>query len=261
MLDHAQTRPLTAAERTHLERAARSAGGPLRRWRLAAVNALVVWAASLLLVFVLWLSVSWPARVMGGRDIGLQSPLAPWIVGIGVPLCTLYALYATVRWLRGHRDPRPGLLADLERGEAIEETHRFVAAKRFQEPEHGGLIYFLRTPDDRAFAVYDSASQDLGVQGKDPLTSPFRPRTALTVVRAPRSGLVLDTAFTGEALASGDAIELTASPDDWPQADAYSEIPWNDLERRLGYAGASAVGTGADAASARGPGGGGADGG
>ncbi len=231
---------MSAAERQPLERAAHAAGGPLRRWRLAATHAFVVGGASLMLVFVLWLSVSWPARVMGGRDIGLQSPFAPWIAGIGIPLCVLYAAISTARWLAGHRDARPSLVADLERGEIVEETHRFSEAKRFQEPEHGGLIYFLRAPDDRAFVVYDSVSQDLGVQGEDPLTSPFRPRSGLTLVRAPHSGIVLETSFSGEPLAVGAPIELAASPRDWPEADAYCAIPWDQLERRLGQRNAGA---------------------
>jgi hypothetical protein len=200
---------------------------------LAALNAVLAAVGSLVIAFLLWLSVAWPARVMGGGDIGLQSPFAPWIVAIGVPLCVAYAAGSAIRWLKEHRNLRPLLEADLARGEVVEESYRFVAAKRFQEPEHGGLLYFLRTADDRAFVVYDSESQDLGVRGQDPLASAIRPRSELTIVRAPNSGIVLDTAFASEPLDAGAPLELEAPPRDWPEADAYSAIPWNDLERRL----------------------------
>jgi len=117
---------------------------------------------------------------------------------------------------------------------AIEELLVFTAAKRFQEPEHGGLIYFLRTNDGRVFVLFDHESQDLGVQGENPLSSEFRPRVEFRITRAPQSGHVLSSTFSGPPLHLESPLDLTIPPKQWPETEEFCEIPWDDLEVRLG---------------------------
>jgi hypothetical protein len=224
---------MSTAERRCVEDVLKAAGGPARRLMVAARRMLTLWGASFFLVLLVWLTLAWPVQVMGGRDAGLHSPFAPWIFGLGVPLCAVYAAIFTVRWTAHARKLLPALRADLETGDVIEESYRFTAARRFQEPEHGGLMYLLRTSDDRVFVLYDSESQALGAQQKDPLGSSFRPRSDLRVVRAPKSGVIVGKSLTGDLLDPGDPLELSIPPKDWPAPDAYCDLPWSDLERRL----------------------------
>jgi hypothetical protein len=126
------------------------------------------------------------------------------------------------------------LVADISGAQVAEEHYVLTAAKRFQEPEHGGLIYFLRTAEDKVLTLYDHESQDLGVQGGEPLKSSFRPKTELVMVRAPQTALVIDKAFSGEVLEAGDPIVLVVPPNEWPETESYCDIPWTELEARLG---------------------------
>ena len=234
MTHHSTTRSLSVLERRYLEQVAEAAGGRFARLKLAVGHGVVSWSGSLLIVFVVWLSVAWPARLMGGLDIGLQSPFAPWVFRLGVPLCGVYAVAATFLWIRQQRDLRPALQADLMHGDVAEESYRFTAARRFREPEHGGFIYFFRTDEDRVFVVYDAESRELGKQRKDPSKSRFEPRAELELVRAPNSGVVISRSLSGETLDAGEPSELAIPWKQWPGPDAYCDIPWAELEQRLG---------------------------
>jgi hypothetical protein len=156
------------------------------------------------------------------------------VVLIGVLVCAVVAVTSTARWVRSWPDDRRALVADLNGGVVVDEFYRFVGVKRFQEPEHGGLIYFLRADDERVLVLYDAESQSMGAGGEDPVASPFRPRTELTMARAPATKYVLDKRFTGSLMDLGEPIELAVSPKQWPEQDELCEIAWDQLEKRLG---------------------------
>ena len=99
---------------------------------------------------------------------------------------------------------RPGCRAGAR------ECYVFTAAKRFQEQEHGGLICFMRTADDKVFTRFDAESQDLGVSEQNPLTSSFRPMSELVMVRARNTGFVIGTTLSGVPLEPGDPIAIGA---------------------------------------------------
>jgi hypothetical protein len=42
--------------------------------------------------------------------------------------------------------------------------------------------------------------------------------------------------FLGQPLDIGSPTELKAPPDDWPEEDEFCDIPWAELENRLGHA-------------------------
>ena len=226
-------RPMTAPERQFLQDLLRSAPGKARRRKEGAENALILFALLMLLFVVGWWVINWVSKAALNRDIGLNSPAAIWILSLGVLGCAAGAVVSTARWIRGWKDNRPSLNADLEGGRVIEEHYRFTAAKRFQEPEHGGLLYFLRTSDDKVLVLYDADSQDFGAQGQDPLKSSFKPCAELSIVRAPKTGFVISRHFSGAPLAAGERRELALRPKDWPDSDQYSTIPWSELDARL----------------------------
>lgn len=226
-------RALTDEERRKLERLARRQPDRYQRWREAAVNAGVLALSMTGVVLVPWLLLAWLVRKFGGPDIGVHSAVAPWIVGIGLPLAAIGAIVSTVRWMRTWTGRLGDIDRDLAAGRVREERHAFVAAKRFQEQEHGGLVYFLRSADDRVYVIYDRRSQELGMDGDDPLSSPFRAREQLTIVRAPLSGRVLRRRFSGAVLEASEPHDLTTATDDWPEDDGYCALPWDELETRL----------------------------
>jgi hypothetical protein len=230
-------RPATEAELASLRNILQTAATTGMRLRQGAENALVLWAASLLGLMILWLGSAWLSRkLFNVADFGLHSAAGVWIFGLGAAVCAVYALISSIRWIRAWEDCRPLLKADIDTGQVHEEHYAFTSAKRFQEPEHGGLMYFLRTTEDKVLALFDYESQDLGVQEDDPFKSSFVPMSDLIMIKAPKAGFVLGTTFSGIPLEAGDPIELCVEPKHWPESESYVSIPWSELEARLGPA-------------------------
>lgn len=73
----------------------------------------------------------------------------------------------------------------------------------------------------------------MGVDGKDPFTSPFKPLSHLKKITAPISGIILKTEFSGDPLEIKETLELTIVPENLPEPDSWCEIPWDDLESKL----------------------------
>jgi hypothetical protein len=226
-------RPMSESERETLSQILRGAKSSTARWLKGGENALVTWAILTLLFVLAWMLITWAARAILHVQIGWDSPVSLWAVALGALACATHAVVSSVRWVKAWPDARPEILADLEEGQVIEESYQFSAAKRFQEPEHGGLFYFLRTTDDKVMVVYDQESQDLGVQGEDPLSSKFQPCRELLIIRAPRTEYVLSKQFSGEVLDAGDPHELSLAPELWPESETFCKFRWDDLEDRL----------------------------
>jgi hypothetical protein len=227
-------RPMTNIERESIQEMLQRAATPARRRRQGIENAFVTWAALMLALTLAWLGLAWIARNVFNLEVGWRSSAALWIVGVGALISAIIALRSTVRWMKQWTDHRPLIRADLDAGLVSDEHYAFTGAKRFQESEYGGLIYFFRTDDGQVLTVYDSESQDLGASGEDPLKSRFVPRVELVMVRAPKSGLVLDKRFSGTPFDTGNPVEIVVNPRDWPESEQYCMIPWDDLESRLG---------------------------
>ena len=234
MPNHTIQRSVTLEEHAFLQALLSRAPTTAGRWRRGLSNAFVLWAASLMGCTFLWLVFAGLARHLSGVDYGFRSPAAPWIFGIAARLCATYAAFSSVRWVMRWTDMRPSLSVDLATAQVVEEHYVFDAAKRFQEPEHGGLIYFLHTLDDRVLTLYDPESQDLGVQDGDPLASSFKPMSRLVMVRAPETRYVISMRFSGDPLDAGALIGLAIPPDRWPETEEYCDIPWAELETVLG---------------------------
>ncbi len=114
-----------------------------------------------------------------------------------------------------------------------EEQLTIVEAKLLQEPEHGGLIYCLRSDDGRIYALLDRESLDLAMADEDPAGSSFEPQSIMTIVKAPQSHFTIDVSFDGEDIDVYGPIELTASPTKWPEDQEFCSIPWDKLEKEL----------------------------
>lgn len=227
---------MSPKEREFLESSLERAPGLAKRWASGFGNALVLWAVSSLVMVLAWKIVAWLIRLASGLDFGPKSPFAIWFVIVVAPLCAVYAAISSIRWVRRWADPRPLLKADLDRGEVLEERNRFTAVKRFQEQEHGGLIYFFLTDDNKVFVRFDHESQDLGVQDKEPLSSSFQVRSELLLIRAPNTRYIIEEQASGEALGAMAPLDLTEAPQRWPKQEEYCDISWGELEKRFSAA-------------------------
>jgi hypothetical protein len=222
-------REMSAEERQLLGGLWQSAPGLADRLRRGVINALLLWLVSTLVLLLMWRVLAWGAREIFRSEIAVTDTIDASIA----LACATFAVLSTLRWVRGWPNRRPLLQADLDAGRVAEEHYRFVSAKRFQEPEHGGLVYFLHTHDGRVMVFFDHESQDRGTQGQDPLGSSFKPHTELLMVRALHSRWVFDKRFSGEPLEAGEPAVLTLDPKHWPDSEEYCELPWEELDVRL----------------------------
>lgn len=233
MPTHTIKRQATDAETQFLKNLLKAHPTAARRWKEGAENALVTSAAALLALVLVWLGLAWLFRVFFSIEFGMHSNAAIWVVGVGAPICLVYAVLSSIRWVRAWPDSSASVSTDIASDSVDEEHYELTAAKSFEDPEHGGLIYFLRTSDDKVLTLYDYEGLELGAQNEESSKRSLVPRSTLVMVRAPHSGFVISKTFSGSALECGRSLELSADPKDWPESDVYCDIPWSELEPRL----------------------------
>lgn len=227
------TREMSSAERAWMEELLAAHPSIARKWKEGVGNALIVWAIYLLGYVIVWLIVAWFVRLVSDLEVGFKSPYAIWIVGVGTPICAILAVYSSVKWISAWGDDRLAIREDLKNAQVLEQDCRVVEIKRFQEPEHGGFLYFLRMSDERVFVLYDRESQDLWIQGQDPESSSFQPCGNLNIVQAPTTGFTISHEFSGPKIECFDTLELRISPEEWPEQESWCEIPWDKLNSKL----------------------------
>ncbi len=225
------SRPMTDFERRRLGQIVDAASHSSHVWHIAR-TAVLSFVGSVVIAFVVWLSVAWPARLMGGLDVGLQSPFAPWVFGFGLPLCAIYAIAATASWTRRQRAVLRALRADLANGKVVEESHRFDGVRLFRDLERGDSMYFLRTAEGRVFTVRDFESGTVAPHA--PPVNASQPRSELCLVRAPLSEIVIGKSFSGAELDAGAPLTMRLPSKDQPAPDTWCDIPWTELEQCLG---------------------------
>ena len=189
-------------------------------------------AAGLLTIVVILYLVLAVGLYLVGLDIeryyGFEIATSLTVIGL------VYSLVGVIRTSRPNSLVIEQIQADIDTGRAIVTDYDVIDVKAFQEPEHGGLIYFLRTSDDMVYVAFDYESQNLGVQGRDPASSGFTPRTRLRIIKGAKSGMTIDSGFSGEPMHVADAIPLTTHPNFWPEPEEFVDVPWSQLDVKFG---------------------------
>ena len=190
------------------------------------------WITLFFIYTLIWLIAAWFGRALFDAHFGWNSQWKDTIVFIGVLLGGLFVSYAILHQLKYQHRRGTVIRRDIAKGVVNEMRMKVVEAKRFEEPEHGGLLYFLYTSDKKVFTMFDYESQDLGVQGLDPLTSSFCPCENFAIVQAPESRLVLNSNFTGDQIKLEPPLVLAVPPAKWPRFEEFCNTPWEKLETK-----------------------------
>lgn len=223
-------REISASERKLLEGMLSACPSTLKRCKDFLVTLTITWAALLMAVIVLWVILAWVIKLILNINYGWNSPAVTWIFLVGIPFCGSYAIYSSIKWFKNQKDIRPLLRDDLTNGKVIEENLHIEEIKRFQEPEHGGLIYFLKTDDNRVYVLFDEESQDLGVNDEDPLSSSFQVRNQFKLIDAPLSNLTIQREFSGSPLNPGEPFAMLTPVELWPENETWCSVSWDKLE-------------------------------
>ena len=220
------TRPASHSERSALMAALNSARGNRRE----NLGLLVGPTVTLGLLFgLLWAILYWAGSKFFDVNLGLHSSAAPWILAAGAVAVVSIIGPEIVKGMNHSKSATSALQADLASGTVEEMTIRIVDAIRMQEPDLGGFLFFFRTEDGRVYVQFDYESQDLGVDGKDPEMSTYKPREMLNVVRTHHQGRVLASVFSGQPVPVAQKVTLTSRPKHWPEPDDFCEVPWDRL--------------------------------
>lgn len=196
---------------------------------------IIVVGTMVFLAVSLWLIVAWLIRLISGVDVGWSHPHGPKVCYTIAILVAAYAAKEVFRVGRPNPEYRRRLLRDIDNGIVEVEACELTEVKVFEEPEHGGLMYFLHTTDNRVYVSFDYESQDLGVAGEDPMASSFKPKRKLNIHRTPISRTVLVEEFEGDDLDIPEPLVITTQPEAWPDFEDFVDISWNGLEKK--YAG------------------------
>jgi hypothetical protein len=233
MLNETIPRAAEPSERRYLADALRRAPTRMQRLRRGIVNGVLLCAASSLILVLAWAALAAVLQRVSHLNVGWHSSIALGISAVILIVAPTGSVFSTFRWMRGWKDIRPLLAADLESGIVVEEHYELAEARRFQEPEYGGLVYFLRSTDGRVLTLYDHESQSLGAHDEDPFMSTLQPKSHLVIVRAPNARFVLDLQFSGRLLDPGATLQLAIPSRLWPESEELCTIPWDALEARL----------------------------
>lgn len=227
---HTRERAMSIQERKFLQRMLEGPTGLFGHLRLAVNVGVAGWFISMALIVLCWSIVAWVLWAVTGAEIGPRSPVAGQVFPMSWTASAVIAVLAAVIWVTRRRSECPELLADLREGRVIEEDYEFTAAKRMRSPEHGALMYFLRTREGPVMVLYEDQGKDIAVFGADPKASRVDPSARLTMVRAPHTGHVIAMTFSGVPLDPGELLEIAASQYDWPEDEEFCDVPWEDLE-------------------------------
>jgi hypothetical protein len=138
------------------------------------------------------------------------------------------AVHEKVREVRAIAQIRRSLSGD----QVHATTYDIVAVKRYQEPEHGGLVYLLLTDDGRVLSVFDDESQSNGVDNKNPLDSAFRPKARIELVETLDRSRVINETWSGAELPVPNPVPLNLSR--WPEHGEIVNVAWEACDHRFG---------------------------
>ena len=226
-------RKQTESEKAYLEDLLAKIPTGSKRTKEAVENFFVLLAVSTLLGVLVWTALAWLTQKFANLEIGWDSEYAIPVTISVLTLSAAYAVYSTAQWMKSWPDHRQPLRDDLIAGIITEEQLAIVEAKLLQEPEHGGLIYCLRSGDGRVYSLLDRESLDLGMADEAPEGSSFEPQSVVTIVKAPLSQFTINVSFSGDEIDVLGPFELTASPKEWPEDQEFCSIPWDQLEKEL----------------------------
>jgi hypothetical protein len=226
-------RTITNLERSELERLYSSSQTRKNRLWIMLAGFFAQWFGSMLGIVVFWIILSWLANFFTKFDFSFQSLNGVMLLKVMILITAIWSALQNWQWFNRAPNIRAVIAKDITEGMVVEDQYHFIAAKCFCEPEHGGLMYFLLDEKNRTYVVFDYESQNLNDNMAHSSNSQLCPMTNLSVVRAPQSKLMIRQEFSGERLQADNPREITLSPEYWPELNAFCNIKWNDLERKL----------------------------
>jgi hypothetical protein len=128
-------------------------------------------------IFVLlWLLVAKLFSSFTSIEFGWSSEYREFIL-VGIVISSfLYSFFEIIRTSKPSPKLVEAIKKDLAKNVIDQISYEVKDVKVFEEPEHGGFVYYLLTTENQVIVVFDSESQDLSINGEDPRNSSYLPR-------------------------------------------------------------------------------------
>ena len=183
---------------------------------------------SFVLVLV-WLFINWFLGFIVPLDFGWNSQYRNYILWPIVGFSYLWLFFEVALTCGPDPQIKQALRKDLEKRVLKVSEYPIYEAKVFEEPEHGGFIYFVRTSGDKVLALFDAESQDLSIDGQDPFDSSYKIRSVLKISRAPNSNMIVDEQFSGKLVPIPEPEVCNEDSDIWPEHADFVKCKWEKV--------------------------------
>lgn len=223
---------MTEIQQAYLKQILSTLPTPKKQFLKAALNTAVFWVLTLVGFCILWFICSLLVNTFTKQDIGINSDYARHIFPATIVLSFIFSLNSTRKWLNNSNKLYHLITADLTTNQILTETYNIIAVKRFKEPQHGGLVYFLKLPEDKVRVIYDYESQNNDSDSGALLTI----KSQLTIATTLHSNIVVTNQFSGSLFTDINDFELTLPPAQWPMSDTWQHVEWETLETIYSYA-------------------------
>ena len=191
--------------------------------------------STLALVLVLiWIFINWLLGFIVAFDFGWNSQYRNYILWPIVGFSYSWFLFEVAKSCGPNSKTRLAVKKDLEVKILKVSEYPIYEAKVFEEPEHGGFIYFVRTSGDKVLALFDSESQDLSIDGQDPKDSSYKIRSVLKISRAPNSNIIVDEQYSGDLVQISELEVFTENTKIWPEHAGFVKCKWENVSAKYG---------------------------
>lgn len=239
VLHSSHLKPMTEPQQRYLKQALSTLPTPKKQTLKAALNTAVFWVFISVGLCVLWFISSLIIAAIVDLDIGISSSYSTFIFSAIIMLAGLFAINSTRKWLRESGSLYSLIQSDLTLKSIKEENYKVLGIKCFKEPEHNGLIYFLKLAasptlqtesdsliEDKIRVIYDYESQSKSIESQRLLIV----KSSLTILIGVHSDIVLENNFSGTVMTQIDHFDLTIPPERWPSPDSWLSADWQSLE-------------------------------
>jgi len=212
-------RASSADELDYLHHLLREAASPRKRLLKAILNFFVLWGALLLGLLFASGVLSYLAT---GNELLTSILSFSGLREVAIVISASFALLSTYRWLKAWENPYPDILQDINDKKVIVETYVVQDMCRFQEPELGGFIYFLKVSEQAVFVIYDYQSQTEN-------DAVFLVKRNMQLSLAPHCKKQLGQEWQGDDIFVSATYPLTLPPENWPQPETWLSVEWSQL--------------------------------
>jgi hypothetical protein len=186
-----------------------------------------------MIIVLIWLFIAWIVRVIFVVDFGWDSQYSYTILFSILSLSFIHLLVTLIKSETADPKTRKMLLFDIQQKKILVEDYQLIDGKVFEEPEHGGFIYFFKTNDDKVFVTFDSESQDLAMNDEDASKSSFSPKNKLRLEKTPNANVLINEEFSGDELDVPEPLLFTANTKIWPEFDGFIDVSWSKIESKF----------------------------